>query len=69
VFERFARGGGDTGTAAGSGLGLAIVRAVADAHRGSVSLEEAEGGGARFTLRVPTATASVEADTAQPVAR
>ncbi|MDQ3588249.1 MAG: sensor histidine kinase, partial [Actinomycetota bacterium] len=69
VFERFARGGGDTGTAAGSGLGLAIVRAVADAHGGSVCLEEAEGGGARFTLRVPTATAPVETGTEQPVTR
>jgi signal transduction histidine kinase len=69
VFERFARGGGDAATGAGSGLGLAIVRAVADAHGGSVSLGEAEGGGARFTLRVPTATAPVEADSTQPVAR
>ena len=69
VFERFARGGGDAATGAGSGLGLAIVRAVADAHGGSVSLGEAEGGGARFTLRVPTATTPVQADSTQPVAR
>ncbi len=56
VFERFSRGGGDTGGGTGSGLGLAIVRAVAEAHGGSVTLDDAEGGGARFVLRLPAAT-------------
>jgi two-component system OmpR family sensor kinase len=54
VFERFARGDGDA-TARGSGLGLAIVRAVAEAHGGEVSLDEAPGGGARFQVRLPAA--------------
>jgi two-component system, OmpR family, sensor kinase len=53
VFERFARGGGDATPTGGSGLGLAIVRAVAAAHDGSVELADAEGGGARFTVRLP----------------
>jgi signal transduction histidine kinase len=53
VFERFARGGGDAAPSGGSGLGLAIVRAVAEAHDGSVELEDAEGGGARFRVRLP----------------
>ena len=54
VFERFARAAGDAASpAAGSGLGLAIVRAVADAHGGSVELDDAEGGGARFVVRLP----------------
>jgi two-component system, OmpR family, sensor kinase len=53
VFERFSRGDGDTGAAGGTGLGLAIVRAVAEAHGGSVSLDEPEGGGARFRVRLP----------------
>jgi two-component system OmpR family sensor kinase len=61
VFERFSRGGGDTGPPTGSGLGLAIVRAVAQAHGGSVTLEDAEGGGARFVLRLPLAQAPSEA--------
>ena len=39
----------------GSGLGLAIVRAVAEAHGGRVELRDAEGGGARFTVRLPAA--------------
>ena len=43
VFERFARGGGDAAPSGGSGLGLAIVRAVADAHGGSVELGDSRG--------------------------
>ncbi|HEX3317998.1 MAG TPA: HAMP domain-containing sensor histidine kinase [Solirubrobacteraceae bacterium] len=53
VFERFVRGGGDR--AGSSGLGLAIVRAVAEAHGGTVVLETPEGGGARFVVRLPAA--------------
>ena len=53
IFERFARDAGDRTPVAGSGLGLAIVRAVAEAHRGTVGVEEAEGGGALFTIRMP----------------
>ncbi len=52
VFERFVRGAG-TGTR-GSGLGLAIVRAVAESHGGSVSLEKPElGTGTRFVIKIP----------------
>jgi signal transduction histidine kinase len=52
VFERFVRAGGDG--ARGSGLGLAIVRAVAESHGGSVSLEEPSGGhGSRFVVQMP----------------
>jgi two-component system sensor histidine kinase MprB len=51
VFDRFYRS-----TAAralpGSGLGLAIVRDVAEAHGGSVSAEDAPGGGALLRLRL-----------------
>ncbi|HEY3866468.1 MAG TPA: HAMP domain-containing sensor histidine kinase [Solirubrobacteraceae bacterium] len=60
LFERFVRGAGDRG---GSfGLGLAIVRAVAETHGGSVSIEptgERDGAtyGARFTVRLPAARA------------
>jgi two-component system, OmpR family, sensor kinase len=57
VFERFARAGGDGERRRGSGLGLAIVRAVADAHGGRVELLDAEGGGARFVVTLPTAAA------------
>jgi two-component system OmpR family sensor kinase len=54
AFERFVRGGGDAAPrSGGSGLGLAIVRAVAEGHGGSVELHDAEGGGARFVVRLP----------------
>jgi two-component system, OmpR family, sensor kinase len=65
VFERFVRGGRDG--ARGSGLGLSIVHSVAESHGGSVTLESsAEGGGARFVVRLPAAgvpPASGEAQT------
>jgi two-component system, OmpR family, sensor kinase len=56
VFERFARGGGDTHRAGGSGLGLAIVKAVSDAHGGRVELLDAPDGGARFVVSLPVGT-------------
>jgi signal transduction histidine kinase len=54
LFERFVRGEGDAG---GSfGLGLSIVRAVAESHGGSVTLEDGAGGrGARFVVTLPRA--------------
>jgi two-component system, OmpR family, sensor kinase len=59
IFERFARGGGRR-TSEGAGLGLAIVRAVAEAHGGSVRLESPDAGGATFTIAVPTRAKEVE---------
>ena len=55
VFERFTRP--DSARArgtGGSGLGLAIVAQVAAAHDGSVVADDAPGGGARFTVTLPT---------------
>jgi signal transduction histidine kinase len=37
----------------GTGLGLAVSQAIARAHRGSIEVDEAPAGGARFTLRLP----------------
>jgi len=59
VFERFVRGDGDRGSS--SGLGLSIVRAVAESHGGTVTLEDAEPG-ARFVVRLPAAPASAPAE-------
>ncbi len=70
VFERFARGSGATARVAGSGLGLAIVRAVADAHGGTVQLLDAPGGGARFVVTLPAgAPAPVRSDSGATVFR
>ena len=37
----------------GLGLGLSVVRAIAEAHGGTATVEEAAGGGSRFALRLP----------------
>jgi signal transduction histidine kinase len=50
IFERFYRRAND-GT--GTGLGLAIVRWIADAHDGSVTVDEGALGGARFVATIP----------------
>ena len=55
VFDRFFRGA-NSRHRQGSGLGLAIVRQVAIQHGGSVEAGNAPGGGALFTLRLPTMT-------------
>jgi K+-sensing histidine kinase KdpD len=48
IFERFARGGAETG----HGLGLAIARAYAQAHGGDL-VHDPRPGGARFELLIP----------------
>jgi signal transduction histidine kinase len=48
IFDRFARGGGDTG----HGLGLAIARAYAQAHGGDLVYDHRPNG-ARFELLIP----------------
>ncbi len=55
IFERFVRGG-SRGSLPGTGLGLSLVAETVRAHGGSVHVEDAPGGGARFVLRLPAAT-------------
>ncbi|HEY3940871.1 MAG TPA: HAMP domain-containing sensor histidine kinase [Acidimicrobiales bacterium] len=52
LFDRFYRAPAARGLP-GSGLGLAIVAQVASAERGTVSADNAPGGGAVFTLSLP----------------
>jgi two-component system, OmpR family, sensor kinase len=55
LFERFWRAEhGRKQGKAGAGLGLAIVAGIVAAHHGEVDAENAPGGGARFTVRLPT---------------
>jgi two-component system, OmpR family, sensor histidine kinase MprB len=49
VFNRFYRSISALG-APGAGLGLAIVKQVADAHNGSITVEEGPEGGAIFRM-------------------
>jgi signal transduction histidine kinase len=59
LFEPFRRGGRERTGARGAGLGLAIVRAVCDAHGGSVSaVARDEDGGLEITVRLPAASAT-----------
>jgi two-component system OmpR family sensor kinase len=54
IFERFWRseGGRERGRD-GAGLGLAIVAGIVDAHGGSVTAHNADGGGASFVVQLP----------------
>jgi two-component system, OmpR family, sensor kinase len=63
IFERFVRGDGDRGSS--SGLGLSIVRAVAESHGGSVTVEDATPG-ARFVVRLPRAAVTAPEPAAMP---
>jgi two-component system, OmpR family, osmolarity sensor histidine kinase EnvZ len=58
VFEPFYRLETSRARATGgSGLGLAIARHIVEAHRGSIEIADAPGGGARVTLRLPESPA------------
>ncbi|KQW47818.1 histidine kinase [Nocardioides sp. Root1257] len=58
VFDRFYRSQESRGMS-GSGLGLSIVRQVAERHSGTVTADDAPGGGARLVLWLPGASAPV----------
>jgi len=70
LFEPFRRGGRERTGARGSGLGLSIVRAVCDAHGGTVSAVALPGGGLEVTVTLPAAaTTPVAAGSASVPAR
>ena len=56
IFEPFARSAGararDRG---GTGLGLAIAKEIAERHEGTIAVDDAPGGGARFVVAIPLA--------------
>jgi signal transduction histidine kinase len=55
AFERFhLRSRAGNGSAEGAGLGLAIVHELTEAMGGAVAVENLPGGGARFTVRLPS---------------
>lgn len=63
IFEPFR-----TGLPGGTGLGLTIVERVASAHGGTVEVEDAEGGGAVFRMRIPARPATAAAPEPRPAA-
>ncbi|SFR32665.1 PAS domain-containing sensor histidine kinase [Litoreibacter janthinus] len=55
IFDRFTQvPGQDRKAKGGTGLGLSIVKAIAEQHQGTVTLESSEGAGTTFTVRLPT---------------
>jgi signal transduction histidine kinase len=57
IFDRFRRGAG-TAAGHGTGLGLALVRAVADAHGGTVRVRSTLGQGSEFEIVLPEAASA-----------
>lgn len=56
IFDRFARADpGRSRHTGGAGLGLSIVRAIAEAHDGSVHVQSTEGVGTMFEIAIPAA--------------
>jgi len=61
VFTRFYRGAGEVVVQTrGVGIGLSVVAEFVARMRGEVTVDDAPGGGARFTVRLPAFTAALE---------
>jgi two-component system sensor histidine kinase KdpD len=54
VFEKFYRAA--NGRAGGTGLGLTIAKGFVEAHHGTITAKNRMGGGAEFTIHLPTET-------------
>jgi signal transduction histidine kinase len=68
VFERFHRTDASRSRlAGGAGLGLAIVRAIVDAHHGTVRAGTGPQGGARIEVELPGVVSSTGAQRVTPV--
>jgi two-component system sensor histidine kinase KdpD len=59
VFEKFYRANGSS--AGGLGLGLSIARGFVEAHGGTITAENRQGGGTRFKITVPVSLADAKA--------
>jgi len=58
IFDRYVRvANPETASARGLGLGLCLVKALAEAHGGSVDVESVPGKGSKFRLVLPQAGA------------
>ncbi len=52
IFNKFYRVEGSK--AGGTGLGLSIAKGFTEAHQGTITVENRQNGGAKFTIRIPT---------------
>jgi two-component system, OmpR family, sensor histidine kinase KdpD len=59
VFDKFYRG--KDAKTGGTGLGLSIVRGFVEAHKGKVTAENRQNGGAIFTINIPVETSDINA--------
>jgi two-component system, OmpR family, sensor histidine kinase MtrB len=68
IFERFYRGhvSGRRGSGTGTGLGLALVAEHVRLHGGRVWVDQANGGGARFTIELPARDGSETEHPSEP---
>lgn len=60
VFNKFYRVDGSK--AGGTGLGLSIVKGFVEAHNGTISVENRQNGGARFTIKIPSEIPEIKTD-------
>ncbi|MGF6528812.1 sensor histidine kinase [Variovorax sp. PvP013] len=69
IFDAFVQSSKTKDGAGGTGLGLAICRKILDAHRGTISARNVEGGGACFDVLLPPndSTDTVPGVLAEPV--
>ena len=67
IFEPFSRlPGVARDRAGGTGLGLAIARRIVTAHEGTIGVDDAPGGGARFVVTLPAVAAPASAEHSRP---
>ena len=63
IFDKFYRvKNPKTRQVIGTGLGLSLVRALIEAHRGSVEVESEVGVGTTFRVKLPRVTGAKDAD-------
>jgi two-component system sensor histidine kinase KdpD len=58
IFNKFYRVEGSQ--AGGTGLGLSIVKGFVEALKGTVTVENRQNGGAKFTIKIPTETLEID---------